>query len=191
VIGDRCCMGELVSAVLDGEATDLERAVVRRHLRSCVACREFHAFSRGTRVRTGEGLGPSGGASKGVGVPSDLSGKRLAAEVRRGRGGRTVRHATMTLMAVLAFGLILGVSGSHVLGERGPPGSVPSAHDARPALKRPLSPNFARLFETPPPARVVPLELAGAAEWHEQFVERASLEHYRSDSKVVRLAMQP
>lgn len=49
-----CDMGELVSAVLDGEATDLERAAVRRHLRSCGACREFSAFSRAARVRARE-----------------------------------------------------------------------------------------------------------------------------------------
>ena len=114
-------MGELVSAVLDGEATDLERAAVRRHLRSCATCREFSAFSEATRAKAREGLGlVRCVAAPGVDTRHELSGARLAKEVRRGRGGRAVRHTAATLMVALAFGLILGASSAQILGGRGP-----------------------------------------------------------------------
>jgi predicted anti-sigma-YlaC factor YlaD len=186
-----CDMGELVSAVLDGEATDLERAAVRRHLRSCATCRDFNAFSRATRVREREGLGSSPGTSRGVGTPHDLLAARLAAEVRRGRGGRAVWRTTVTLMVVLAFGVTLGALGAQMLGGRGLSEAVPPAYEARLTPSRLLSRDFVRLGEAPPRKRVVPREVASTAEWDEPFVELASLEDYRANPKLVRLAMIP
>ena len=96
----------------------------------------------------------------------------------------------MTLMAVLAFGLILGVSGSHVLGERGPPGSVP-APGARLAPSWALGPDYVRKFETPLRERPVPLEVAGSAEGDVRFVESFSLEDHRPSPKLARSGMTP
>lgn len=190
MISHRCHMGELVSAVLDGESTDLEHAAVRRHLRSCAACREFHAFSQGTRVRTSEGLGSSG-VSRGVGMPHDLSGARLAAEVRRGRGIRTVRRTTVTLMAVLVFGVSLGVSGVQMLGERGLSESVPPVYQARMVPSRPLDRQSDRLAVAPARQRVMQPVAMSAAEWDASFVEQGSLEDYRANPKHPRLEMTP
>jgi len=191
MISRYCHMGELVSAVLDGEATDLERAAVRRHLLSCAACREFNAFSRATRVRAREGLGRAMGRSPGVGLPYGLRGARLAAEVRRGRGGRAGRHTAGTLMVALAFGLILGVGSAQILGTLGPSEAVQPAQGARLAPSRPLGPDFIRKFETPPRERPVPLEVAGSAERDERFVESFSLEDYRASPKLARSGMTP
>ncbi|MCJ7795970.1 MAG: zf-HC2 domain-containing protein [Thermoleophilia bacterium] len=191
MISRYCHMGELVSAVLDGEATDLERAAVRRHLRACAACRGFNAFSQATKNRAREDLGPPAGTLRGVGTPRNLSGARLAKEVRRGRGGRAVRHTAATLMVALAFGLILGVGSAQVLNERGPSEAVQPAQGARVAPSWPLDPDFIRRFETPPRERVVPLEVAGSAAGDVRFVESFSLEDYRPSPKLARSGMTP
>lgn len=185
-------MGELVSAVLDAEATDLERAAARRHLRSCAACREFYAFSRATRVRTGEALGSSAGMSwRRVGMRHDLSGARLAAEVRRGRGGRAVWRTAVTFVAALVFGVTLGVGGAQILGERGLSEAVPAAYEARLVPSRPLDRHFDRLAVAPARERVVQPVAASTAEWDAPFVEQASLEDYRANPKLARLEMTP
>jgi hypothetical protein len=192
-VGCHCGMSELVSAVLDGEATDLERAAVRRHLRSCAPCREFSEFSQSTGVRAREGLVSPVRATLAVDTRRMLSGARLAKEVRRGRGGRAARQTAVTLMVTLLFGVVVGVGGAQMLGGRGFLEVVQPPHGTRPAPSRPLSPNFVRLFETPPQKHVASPEpeRAGSAQWQDRFVEYVSSEESRPSPKPARLALAP
>lgn len=102
----------LLSALVDGEADDLQRARVERHLRSCTRCRDFRRFSLRTQALARE---PQAVSSL-TPAPGEYlrAAARLALEVKAS-GGRRRRPdswrsvvAGATLVAALSLGAGLG-----------------------------------------------------------------------------------
>jgi predicted anti-sigma-YlaC factor YlaD len=127
-----------ISAAIDGEATDHERAGLRAHVAECPACREWAALAESLvlRVRTAE---PA--------VPSRQLVLPPAPVVRRRRRGGTRAIAAVSLAAAaIAAGVFAGTLGAgtpeqqHNPPERvmyvaiadNPVGSTPFEHPTRP-----------------------------------------------------------
>jgi len=98
---------------------------------------------------------------------------------------------TLTVLAALAFGVAVGVGGAGVAGELGLSEAVQPEYRPGIGPSRPMSPNFIRLFETPPQNRELPVQPAGSAEWDDRFVEYVSLEDYPPNPRPAHLAMTP
>lgn len=111
---------DLVSAWVDGEVDDAERAVVDAHLRSCAPCRRFVADAEALRrqVRVGR-------ADDGPDPSSVLAALRSAAPVPMAEavdadtsgpstGRRLVLRSVLAAAAVLlvAVGIVVGIDGS-------------------------------------------------------------------------------
>lgn len=102
----------LLSELLDGEADDLQRARVERHLRSCERCRDFQRLSGRTRA-----LVRRESAARHVAVAPEeyaRTAARLAVAVRASGAGRrrpdSWRSVVVgaTLAAALSLGAVLG-----------------------------------------------------------------------------------
>jgi predicted anti-sigma-YlaC factor YlaD len=92
-----------ISAAIDGEATELERAGLRAHVAECAACREWAALaeSLALRVRTAEPALPS---RQLVLPPPPV--------VRRRRTGSRAIAAVSLAAAAIAAGVFTGTLGS-------------------------------------------------------------------------------
>lgn len=101
-----------MSALLDGEADDLQRARVERHLRSCERCREFQRVSGRTRAVVRRESAAAGPALR----PEECArtAARLAVAVRASGGSRrrsdSWRSVVVgaTVAAALSLGVLLG-----------------------------------------------------------------------------------
>ncbi len=102
----------LLSALVDGEADDLQRARVERHLRSCTRCRDFRRFSSRTQTLVHE---PRAASRPGP-APGEYArtAARLAVAVRA-PGRRRQRPDSWrsvvvgaTLAAALSLGAVIG-----------------------------------------------------------------------------------
>lgn len=114
----------LLSALVDGEGNDLQRARIDRHTRQCPNCREFEAFVRGS----GRVLRVRSTRYQGAAVPAALSAASLAREVRRSRAGRPrdrrpSRRSSVVLAAAaaaLSLGVLIGGLGVWTLSQPDP-----------------------------------------------------------------------
>jgi predicted anti-sigma-YlaC factor YlaD len=94
-----------ISAAIDGEATETERAGLRAHVAECPACREWAALAESLvlRVRTAEPAVPS---RQLVLPPAPQIARR-----RRRRGSRTVAAVSLAAAAIAA-GVFTGTLGA-------------------------------------------------------------------------------
>jgi predicted anti-sigma-YlaC factor YlaD len=94
-----------ISAAIDGEATDVERAGLRAHVAECPACREWAALAESLvlRVRTAEPAVPS---RQLVLPPAPQVVRR-----RRRRGTRTLAAVSLAAAAIAA-GVFTGTLGA-------------------------------------------------------------------------------
>jgi anti-sigma factor RsiW len=92
-----------ISAAIDGEATETERAALRSHLADCAACREWAALSESLvlRVRTAEPAEPM----RQLVLPP-------APRARRRRAGSRTFAAVGLAAAAIAAGVFTGSLGS-------------------------------------------------------------------------------
>jgi predicted anti-sigma-YlaC factor YlaD len=105
-----------ISAAVDGEATETERAALRAHVAECLPCREWAAVAESLvlRVRTAEPARPT---------------RRLvlppAAPVRRRRGRSRALAVVGVGIAAVAAGVFAGTLGSTPAQQQStPPGRV-------------------------------------------------------------------
>jgi predicted anti-sigma-YlaC factor YlaD len=124
-----------ISAAVDGEAGDLERAAVRGHLATCQACREWAALAESLvlRVRTAEPARPS----RSLLVPPPA----VAPRPRRRRRARAAVAVALGAAAIAA-GVLVGTvgGGGGVTPPSTPPGRVivainDAAHVVPPAVQ--------------------------------------------------------
>ncbi len=124
----------ILSALVDGEADDLQRVRVERHLRSCVRCRDFHQFSG----RTGALVRDSAAAARLEDVSEEHAhtAARLAAAVRVSGEGRrrsdSWRSVVVgaTLAAAPSLGAVVGGLGVWTLTQESPELEASSAASA-------------------------------------------------------------
>ena len=109
-----------ISAAVDGEATELERAAVRGHVAECAACREWAALAESLvlRVRTAEPARPT----RQLVLPPPVR----QAQPRRGRSRTRAALAVALGAAAIAGGVFAGTYSSG-----GTPGPSPSAPPGR------------------------------------------------------------
>jgi predicted anti-sigma-YlaC factor YlaD len=95
-----------ISAAIDGEATDAERAGLRAHVADCAACREWAALAESLvlRVRTAEPAVPS----RQLVLPPAPA---VPVVRRRRRAGSRVFAAVSVAAAVIAAGFFTGTLG--------------------------------------------------------------------------------
>lgn len=136
----------LLSAFLDGETDDLQRARVERHLRTCERCREFLRFSGRARSVVGTSAPKLGAGSPATSDDHARTAARLAVAVRTSGRGRSSSDSWRsvvvgaTLAAVLSLGAVVGGLGVWTLTQEadgGRPEPVP-ATAAAPAAALPL-----------------------------------------------------
>jgi predicted anti-sigma-YlaC factor YlaD len=121
-----------ISAAVDGEATETERAALRAHVAECAACSEWAALAESLvlRVRTAEPARPL----KQLVLPPQQ-------EAPRRRRGRTRTFAAVGLaIAAVAAGVFAGTLGSGSTQQQWtPPGRVVVAiNDAPPLAVTPV-----------------------------------------------------
>ena len=121
--GDLCCseVRPLVSALVDGEVDDLQRARIEKHIRGCARCREFELFLR--RVSR---VMKAGASAEGASSPKTVPARTLAHEVRRTRG--EARRASWrssavgaAIAAALSLGMVIGGLGMWTLNQADAP----------------------------------------------------------------------
>lgn len=127
----------ILSALLDGEADDLQQVRVERHLRSCARCRDFHHFSgrTGALVR-----GSSAAALEDASEEHAHTAAWLATAVRASGEGRRRSNSWRsvvvgaTLTAALSLGAVIGGLGVWTLTQEA--GGPEASSAASPSLPR-------------------------------------------------------
>jgi predicted anti-sigma-YlaC factor YlaD len=128
-----------ISAAIDGEATETERAALRTHIADCAACREWAALAESLvlRVRTAEPALPS----RQLVLPPP------AARVRRRRRMPVRAVAAVTLAAAaIAGGVFAGTLGAGTPEQQHTPPQrvIVAIADASPADTPPAGPPVVR-----------------------------------------------
>ncbi|MHB0979316.1 MAG: zf-HC2 domain-containing protein [Thermoleophilia bacterium] len=102
----------LLSALVDGEVDDLQRARVERHLRSCTRCRDFRRFSSRTQTlvrgpRAASGLVPAPREHAHTAALLAIAVKASGRRRQRSDSWRSVVVGA-TLAAALSLGAVIG-----------------------------------------------------------------------------------